>query len=136
MRILFSLIAFCISLAANAQTAPATCRGSILEVSVVPDYTLTYVRRCLPAPHWMMMVTHADQSASVDSLTLKSEGVDVEKEIVSRFTNGISQLDADVIVNVVGQALEKGDLVVAKLALIDLIIGAYVVPGESTVERP
>ena len=99
------------------------CSPWTMEQTIL-NYEIAYTRGCDVENngHMIMEVTYFGNSVSIDSRTLSSTEVDIEKAIMKRATEGLSDEDADRIVTKIAPALKRGDLGSAKMDLIELIL--------------
>ena len=115
--------AILVLLSISSTVFAGTCNPFAMEVQVSGS-TITFENLCTPDAKSIasMRVSFGGKSVRVDSATLSSPNVDVKQAINKRITEGVSLSDAQIIVNQINPALQRGELVEAKLALIDLVI--------------
>jgi hypothetical protein len=110
----------------SSAFAAGPCKSFLLSTSIY-DSTITYEKVCVSESDFFISIktTVAGKSVEVSSASLSSPDVDVKTAISLKLTEGFSKKEQDAFRDSLGPALRSGDMVSAKITLIDIVLGAY-----------
>lgn len=113
----FLLLAF-LSLSGRAES----CRPFVLETKV-DGFSVEYSRTCIESEVILKMGVKAGKNqVSVDTGTLYSSEININKAILKRIVNGTSDADNDIILKDIIPALKRGDVDLARRYLTEMIL--------------
>lgn len=118
MKLIAFLFLFIATLSARAES----CRPFVLETKV-DRFSVGYERTCLESEVILRMSVKAGKrEVSVDTGTLYSSEISINKAILKRIVNGTSDSDNSTILRDIIPALQRGDVDSARRFLTEMIL--------------
>jgi hypothetical protein len=110
----------------SSAFAASSCKSFLLNTTVY-NSSITYEKICYSESEFDISIktTIAGNSVEVSSETLSSNEVDVKKAISLKITEGFTKNEQAAFRDLLGPALRSGDMVSAKMTLIDIVLGSY-----------